>query len=287
MLERLHFPPEWRALFDAAGVPPAALEDIQSTRTLVDFVAQSLEAETLTKLRNEFKESDSGRGVSVSPPEHPTVLPTQTYSTKVEEIQDLDDGADHESGIYEASRPSSMARSYRSASISNDLTDFSQGQHIPPTAVMPPPPPPVPPPPPPPPVLPPLPVTPNSPPLSDSLTLDLQANLAGVTLKHIPEGQTSGDPNDPSGLPFMATDLMQQKMKLKPPDPASSPVPKPVESAFYINPADLMTQKGRLKHIEPPAPSQLKDLSAVDGGQLNNIADILKKVSQQASLRCM
>ena len=42
-LDELHFPPEWRSLFSAAGVPDSTLDDIRSTRTLISLVSQSVE----------------------------------------------------------------------------------------------------------------------------------------------------------------------------------------------------------------------------------------------------
>lgn len=42
-LEDLHFPPEWRTLFNTAGVPQAALDDVDSTRTLIGIVTRTLD----------------------------------------------------------------------------------------------------------------------------------------------------------------------------------------------------------------------------------------------------
>ncbi|XP_067663814.1 uncharacterized protein [Haliotis asinina] len=49
-LESLSFPPDWRALFQQAGVPQEALEDVQSTRNIISLVTSTLESTKLASL---------------------------------------------------------------------------------------------------------------------------------------------------------------------------------------------------------------------------------------------
>ncbi|XP_071087310.1 uncharacterized protein [Haliotis cracherodii] len=49
-LESLSFPPDWRALFQQAGVPQEALEDVHSTRNIISLVTSTLESSKLASL---------------------------------------------------------------------------------------------------------------------------------------------------------------------------------------------------------------------------------------------
>ncbi|XP_069130522.1 uncharacterized protein [Argopecten irradians] len=54
-LEDMTFPSEWQDLFRAAGVPPEALEDVHSTRTLISLVTNSLDTADAKSLIEDIK----------------------------------------------------------------------------------------------------------------------------------------------------------------------------------------------------------------------------------------
>lgn len=55
-IEDMSFPPGWRALFKAAGVPNEALEDLASTRQIISLVNSTLES---TALNSEVKQGEA------------------------------------------------------------------------------------------------------------------------------------------------------------------------------------------------------------------------------------
>ncbi|XP_070553545.1 uncharacterized protein [Ptychodera flava] len=57
-LEGLSFPPEWRDLFAAAGIPREAMDDAHSARSIIDLVNKSVE----------MSESELAAGVGIVPP---------------------------------------------------------------------------------------------------------------------------------------------------------------------------------------------------------------------------
>ncbi|XP_033743145.1 probable serine/threonine-protein kinase DDB_G0268876 [Pecten maximus] len=54
-LEDMTFPSEWQDLFREAGVPPEALEDVHSTRTLISLVTNSLDTANAKSLIEDIK----------------------------------------------------------------------------------------------------------------------------------------------------------------------------------------------------------------------------------------
>lgn len=70
MLENLAFPPAWRELFQKAGVPDSALQDVKSTRTIISLVSGTLDSEdngilhsfmiSQSKTGNQSTRSDTG-----------------------------------------------------------------------------------------------------------------------------------------------------------------------------------------------------------------------------------
>lgn len=59
MLENLAFPPAWRELFQKAGVPDSALQDVKSTRTIISLVTGTLDSGQ-TGILHSFMISHSG-----------------------------------------------------------------------------------------------------------------------------------------------------------------------------------------------------------------------------------
>lgn len=59
MLENLAFPPAWRELFQKAGVPDSALQDVKSTRTIISLVTGTLDSGK-TGILHSFMISHSG-----------------------------------------------------------------------------------------------------------------------------------------------------------------------------------------------------------------------------------
>ena len=57
-LENLSFPPDWRALFEQAGVPGEALENLQSTRNIISLVVSTLESSQLQNVLDNSQSSD-------------------------------------------------------------------------------------------------------------------------------------------------------------------------------------------------------------------------------------
>lgn len=51
------FPPDWQALLKEAGVPPVALEDVQSTRTIISLVNNTLDTENVKTMVEEVRRS--------------------------------------------------------------------------------------------------------------------------------------------------------------------------------------------------------------------------------------
>ncbi|XP_050417165.1 uncharacterized protein LOC126830804 [Patella vulgata] len=58
-MENLSFPSEWRALFEEAGIPSIALNDIQSTRNIISLVHSTLESGNLQTLVQQYTDSIS------------------------------------------------------------------------------------------------------------------------------------------------------------------------------------------------------------------------------------
>ncbi|KAK3099351.1 hypothetical protein FSP39_003147 [Pinctada imbricata] len=56
-LENMAFPPDWQALLKEAGVPPVALEDVQSTRTIISLVNNTLDTENVKTMVEEVRMS--------------------------------------------------------------------------------------------------------------------------------------------------------------------------------------------------------------------------------------
>lgn len=66
-LEKLHFPQEWRILFTVSGVPPAALDDVEATRSLINLVYDTMDGnmrpEDVPKLNLNSSGEDQGSKV--------------------------------------------------------------------------------------------------------------------------------------------------------------------------------------------------------------------------------
>ncbi|KAK6173233.1 hypothetical protein SNE40_016722 [Patella caerulea] len=58
-MENLSFPSEWRELFEEAGIPNIALNDIQSTRNIISLVHSTLESGNLQTLVQQYTDSIS------------------------------------------------------------------------------------------------------------------------------------------------------------------------------------------------------------------------------------
>lgn len=56
-LDHMTFPPDWQALFKEAGIPPVALEDVQSARTIISLVSNTLDTENVRTLVQDIRMS--------------------------------------------------------------------------------------------------------------------------------------------------------------------------------------------------------------------------------------
>ncbi|XP_052078614.1 uncharacterized protein LOC127716450 isoform X2 [Mytilus californianus] len=57
-LDKLAFPPDWRALFKEAGVPNEALEDVQSARTIISLVNNTVDLENVKTMMEDIRHSN-------------------------------------------------------------------------------------------------------------------------------------------------------------------------------------------------------------------------------------
>ncbi len=277
-LEKMHFPVEWRSLFAAAGIPQEALDDIESTRTLVDIITNSLDQ---ISENSRMTEVDSGRGVSVSPPHNNHALQPEAsgiYRPSEQDVQDNDRSHPKTSArsTYTGPMPGTFyTDSIEAVSLANKMQEHFQGV---------PPPPPLPPPP-----MPLLPAIHNPAPPEQAAFMDeIKSGLKNVRLKSIPErsetrlseAQNSSrlsEGQGPAVFTVQADHLSEQKQKLK--HVQHTTAPKSQSSDFYIAPSELLSQKAMLKHVDRAEPSKLTDLSGISENKLTSLADILRKVS--------
>lgn len=80
------FPPDWQALFKEAGIPPVALEDVQSARTIISLVSNTLDTENVRTLVQDIRMSHDSHvppteSLTLCIPEDPTPRPRSSLDS--------------------------------------------------------------------------------------------------------------------------------------------------------------------------------------------------------------
>lgn len=80
------FPPDWQALFKEAGIPPVALEDVQSARTIISLVSNTLDTENVRTLVQDIRMSHDSQvppteSLTLFIPEDPTPRPRSSLDS--------------------------------------------------------------------------------------------------------------------------------------------------------------------------------------------------------------
>ena len=263
LLDELHFPTEWRELFKVAGVPRSALQDIQSSRTLINIVTNTIEdsgVEGGASSENCKTENGVGLGRVVDKLELDFLEPRATYR-KADETR----ASQAWSEINVRSE-----RSITSVDQSNNPYNFVIGVDCDDENTIhrrnsPPPLPPTPPP---------VPLLQPSIPL---ITNEMNDGISALPLSRL---QTQGAASN--GMSLHASDLLSQKSKLKPHEERqyNMRIQGQEESGGYfkVKSSELQKQKDLLKSTNDPHPNQLADLTTVQPERLTGLADILKKV---------
>lgn len=312
----MHFPAEWRSLFSAAGIPQSALDDVESTRTLIDIITNSIDQLEMKS------ESDSGHGISLSPPSCQHSLDPKPDPFDQPSKPDIFNRPRRPA--FEHMRPEVSVHTNRPEVV--ETTDERSKRHVYDNA--------------------PLMLTGKTTgrlaPPDDAFFASIEAvrsantntdDLTNTTLTYASTGKASNGSNKRSNEPvpnagrntsrsgmkiscvvpppppplpppvplpgveldtrhpapmpqlesrpgFEPSDLLRQKASLK---PTRAEVPEikqamQPESGFFINSSDLLQQKQRLRQVGPTEINQLRNLSTVGHDTLNSMADILKKV---------
>ena len=310
-LDQLHLPSEWRTLFSAAGVPASALDDIQSTRTLINIVTHTVTG-TDSGVINSNNSADVGENspfAAAGPAGNP--IRQQEDSGRASGVsgaamvEKLDLGLLESDATYRKMDQEAMRASQAWSEIhldskqyidSLDLTTDSGDTYGGPvessgslstgtlsdTPPIPAPPPHVPPPP----IVPHLSLQQPSMSSIGSAPLSLADEIkGGVNLKHVQSEDfmnSAGDAGGAGSFHLQAGQLLQQKEMLR---PAAERIYDPLQSLeadddghFQVIASELQAQKGMLKSTFSPHPNQLTDLRAVEPEKLTDLADILRKV---------
>ena len=256
---------EWRELFKVAGVPPSALDDIQSSRTLINIVTHTVGdsgVETGTPTTGSSNRDGLSTGQTMEKLDLNFLEPQATFR-KLDEKS-----ASQAWSKINVHSDQSLESMKTSTNPYNFSITVNSGEISVPLSV--PAPPPVPPTPPPVPSVNPSIISSAS---TNPWSLPDEANCGLILSAH-----TSGN-----GISLQASDLLSQKSRLKPYDERqyemSIPEQLEPEGPFRIVASELQQQKDLLKSISVPHPNQLTDLSAVHPERLTGLADILKKVS--------
>ena len=260
-LDELHFPTEWRELFKVAGVPPSALQDIQSSRTLINIVTNTVEdsgvgSGTSSEDCNTGDTFSLGRGVDKLDLDF--LEPQATYR-KADETRASQ--AWSEINVHSEHSIASLDQSNNPYNFVIGVScDDESVAHKGPS------PPPLPPTPPP--------VFSLNPPMHSGA----KELCDGVSVSALSRQQTQGTAS--SGVSVHASDLLSQKSKLKPHEERQYNIQGEGESDgnFKVKALELQKQKDLLKSTSDPHPNQLADLTTVQPERLTGLADILKKV---------
>ena len=259
-LDELHFPTEWREQFKVAGVPPSALQDIQSSRTLINIVTNTVEDSGVGS-GTSSEDCNTGDGVGlghgVDKLDLDFLEPRATYR-KADETRasqawsEINVHSEHSiASLDQSSNPYNFAIGVGC----DDESAVQKGPSLPPL------------PPTPPPVL----------SLDPPIRSVTNAMDDGVSVSALSRLQTEG-----GGVSLHATDLLSQKSKLKPHDERqyNMLIQGKAESDgnFKIKALELQKQKDLLKSTSDPHPNKLADLTTVQPERLTGLADILKKV---------
>ena len=263
LLDELHFPTEWRELFKVAGVPRSALQDIQSSRTLINIVTNNIEdsgVESGAYSENCEKESGVGPGLGIDKLDLDFLEPRATFR-KADEARaspawsEINVHSEHSiTSVDQSSNPYNFV-----IGVGCDDENTIHKRHSPPP--LPPTPPPV----------------PSFHPSMPSVTNELSDGISVLSLSRL---QTQGTAS--SGLSLHASDLLSHKSKLKPHEERqyNMLIQEQAESDGYftVKASELQKQKDLLKSTNDPHPNQLADLTTVQPERLTGLADILKKV---------
>ena len=261
LLDQLHFPTEWRELFKVAGVPKSALQDIQSSRTLINIVTNTIEDSGVggASSGNCRTENRIGLDQTVDKLDLDFLEPRATYR-KADEARasqvwsEINVHSEHSiTSVDQSKNP------YNFVIGGCDDENTSDRRHSPPP--LPPTPPPV----------------PSFHPSMPLVTNELSDSISALPLSRLQTQETVN-----SGVSLHASDLLSQKSKLKPHEERqyNMLIQGQTESDGYFNvkASELQKQKDLLKSTNDPHPNQLADLTTVQPERLTGLADILKKV---------
>ena len=250
---------EWRQLFKVAEIPPLALEDIQSTRTLINIVTNTVgDSGVETGTPKTGLDTDGlGTGQREEKVDLNILESRATYRTVEGELkcspqawpeikvhsEQFPEFVDHPGNPY----------NFKIAIDSGEICTA-------PTAPVPP-------------------NLPPSPPLAHSFNPSLLEEVnSGLSVLPVLGQRTQDRPS--SGMSLQASDLLSQKSKLKPHGERQCITfthTKP-DGSFRVIASELQMQKDLLKSTSVPHPNQLTDLTTIHPERLTGLADILKKV---------
>ena len=270
-LDKLQLPEGWRSLFAQVGIPKAALEDVQSTRTLIDIVTLTLE--DIPKRPDDVPVldlDDSADDVKVI---HD--YDEDTFDSEDDWEDVTEDDEDSEACPRNDPRPSNVpkldlnlsgdhrttkTRTYRKSVDDEKLQDIEDGEDhfiegpvgLKPPSYIPPPQstniPPPPPPPPPPPLL----SNPPSGPKPDLLKHTAIKSKCNVHVSFLEALQSALDERpDVSHLDAHTDDALRPQAQVK------------HRGDFDLRSSQLIGQKKKLKSTQKPHPCQLRDLTKV------------------------
>ena len=247
-LEELHFPQEWRTLFSAAGIPREALENVESTRTLINIVTETIEKTAkpsdvpcLNLLDMEMDARVKVKGLDD--------FLMQDSTSEEDDLESKNESSRSKKSSLSA-RPQTTFRLSSSGSRVAWSEEFERKKDANLGRTPPPPPPP------------PVPV-----PLLDFNML--QTSLPQhAAINHKPKESLLSD---------LKTSI--QNPQLKPVQHLSKEkILKVRGQGFDIQASELQSQMTMLKATTSPHPSQLRDLREVDREDIVNLTEILKKV---------
>ena len=233
-------------MFKVAGVPPAALDDVQSTRTLINIVNHTVRDSGLES-EQEHQTTEAMERLDLN-----LLEPHATYR-KLDEKSMRESQAWSEVPIHSGYPVDVFSNPHH---FEIDDTDAKVGPSTPPT---------------PPPVPSLIPSSLTSSAMTSHPDSTSQGSLAsGFDKKSCSPNQLQGH------------DLVDQKAKLRPSAERKyrmlTETTANTDGAFMVRATELQEQKDLLKPTSLPHPNQLVSLSSVHPERLTGLADILKKV---------